>query len=180
MYTCNWSPSIATYRTIIIRLFAGQDDRENNNKMNETIALDDYGMEVAAGLKDSNNAWRNLSSYENSLSCDEFLPTDSTLATTWFQTTVYFLYSIIFVVALLGNGLVCYVVYSSPRMKTVTNFFIVNLAVGDILMAVFCIPTSFISTLILQYWPFGHELCPIVNYAQVVKNDLYFTSIYIL
>ncbi|XP_043267268.1 RYamide receptor [Venturia canescens] len=150
-------------------LSKGQDDRESSDKMNETITLDDYGMEVATEVTDSNNIWRNLSTYESSLSCDEFLPSGSALAATWFQTTVYFFYSIIFVIALLGNGLVCYVVFSSPRMKTVTNFFIVNLAVGDILMAVFCVPTSFISTLILQYWPFGHELCPIVNYSQAVS-----------
>ncbi|XP_043801555.1 RYamide receptor-like isoform X2 [Apis laboriosa] len=67
------------------------------------------------------------------------------------------------------NGLVCYVVHSSPRMKTVTNFFIVNLALGDILIALFCVPTSSISTLILQYWPFGPELCPTVIYLQAVS-----------
>ena len=91
----------------------------------------------------------------------------SVFSTKWFRGIICFLYSIIFVIALTGNGLVCYVVHSSPRMKTVTNLFIVNLAVGDILMALFCVPTSSISTLILQYWPFGPELCPTVIYLQV-------------
>lgn len=89
--------------------------------------------------------------------------------TTLFQTTVYMLYISIFVIALLGNGVVCYIVYASPRMKTVTNYFIVNLAVGDILMSLFCVPFSFFSILLLQYWPFGSVLCHLVNYSQAIS-----------
>lgn len=88
---------------------------------------------------------------------------------TYFQTTVYMLYTSIFVLALVGNGVVCYIVYSSPRMKTVTNYFIVNLAVGDIMMSLFCVPFSFVSILLLQYWPFGSLLCHLVNYSQAVS-----------
>ena len=73
--------------------------------------------------------------------------------TLMFQVTVYTMYSLIFIIALLGNGIVCYIVYSSARMKTVTNLFIVNLAVGDILMTLFCVPFSFLPTLILQVTP---------------------------
>lgn len=89
--------------------------------------------------------------------------------TTYFQTTVYMLYILIFVIALFGNGVVCYIVLSTTRMKTVTNYFIVNLAVGDILMSLFCVPFSFVSILLLQYWPFGSVLCHLVNYSQAVS-----------
>lgn len=88
---------------------------------------------------------------------------------TYFQTTVYIMYISIFIFALFGNGVVCYIVYSSPRMKTVTNYFIVNLAVGDILMSLFCVPFSFFPTLLLQYWPFGSLLCHLVNYSQAIS-----------
>lgn len=76
-----------------------------------------------------------------------------------FKTTVY----------VHTNWQVCYIVYSSPRMKTVTNYFIVNLAVGDILLTLFCVPFSFFSILILQYWPYGSVLCHLVNYCQAVS-----------
>ncbi|XP_050343807.1 RYamide receptor-like [Nymphalis io] len=85
---------------------------------------------------------------------------------TWVLPCVY---SIIFLLALIGNGLVCFVVLSSPRMKTVTNFFIMSLAVGDILMTLFCIPFTFVSTLILRYWPFGELMCTLVTYSQAVS-----------
>ncbi|CAG4919192.1 unnamed protein product [Colias eurytheme] len=86
-----------------------------------------------------------------------------------FHFCVYFMYSVIFVIALFGNGLVCFVVRTSPRMKTVTNFFIANLAIGDIMMTIFCVPFSFVSMLVLRYWPFGAVMCKIVNFSQAVS-----------
>ncbi|XP_050343916.1 RYamide receptor-like isoform X2 [Nymphalis io] len=93
----------------------------------------------------------------------------SLLSTPIFQFCVFFMYCTIFIVALIGNGLVCFVVQSSPRMKTVTNYFIMNLAIGDILMTIFCVPFSFVSMLVLRYWPFGIVMCKIVNYSQAVS-----------
>lgn len=73
----------------------------------------------------------------------------------YFKTFVNCMYIIIFLMAVIGNGIVCFIVQSSPRMRTVTNYFIANLAVGDMLMALFCVPFSFISIFVLSYWPFG-------------------------
>lgn len=95
---------------------------------------------------------------------------DGTFRTTsLFQTIVYFMYTWIFLVAFIGNGIVCFIVKSCQSMRTVTNFFIANLAVGDILMSLFCVPFTFVPTLILSYWPFGTVLCHLVNYAQATS-----------
>ncbi|XP_063705139.1 RYamide receptor [Culicoides brevitarsis] len=88
---------------------------------------------------------------------------------TLFQVIIYVMYISILLLALVGNGTVCFIVQSSPRMRTVTNYFIANLAVGDILMSFFCVPFTFISMFILQYWPFGAILCRVVNYSQAVS-----------
>ena len=93
----------------------------------------------------------------------------SFLSTPVFQFCVFVMYCTVFIIALIGNGLVCFVVQSSPRMKTVTNYFIMNLAIGDILMTMFCVPFSFVSMLVLRYWPFGVVMCKIVNYSQAVS-----------
>lgn len=79
------------------------------------------------------------------------------------------LYSTITLAAVGGNGIVIYIVSVYQRMQTVTNFFIVNLAIGDILMAMLCIPFTFVSNLILQYWPFGAFMCIVVSYSQAVS-----------
>lgn len=75
---------------------------------------------------------------------------NSMIASPYYQSFVYIMYSAIFVIALGGNGIVCYIVQSTPRMQTVTNYFIMNLAVGDILVTVFCIPFTSIGTMLLQ------------------------------
>ncbi|XP_013771865.1 RYamide receptor-like [Limulus polyphemus] len=85
------------------------------------------------------------------------------------QVLMYIMYIAISLAAIGGNGIVCYIVLSDPRMRTVTNFFIVNLAVGDILMAVLCIPFTFVVNLILGQWPFGAVFCVIFTYAQAVS-----------
>ncbi|CAH0552736.1 unnamed protein product [Brassicogethes aeneus] len=105
---------------------------------------------------------------DNDTETCEILGTESILRNVYFQTAVYLMYCIIFFVALVGNGFVCYIVMSSPRMRTVTNYFIMNLAVGDILIALLCVPFTFVS-LLKQYWPFGVFLCPVVNYAQALS-----------
>ncbi|KZC13832.1 Neuropeptide Y receptor [Dufourea novaeangliae] len=111
----------------------------------------------------------NTTKQDLEVDCNYFVGSTSVFSLSWFIGIIYFFYITVFVVALTGNSLVCYVVYSNPRMKTVTNFFIVNLALGDILMTLFCVPPSFVSIFLLQYWPFGPELCPIVNYLQGVS-----------
>jgi 7 transmembrane receptor (rhodopsin family) len=76
--------------------------------------------------------------------------TESAWFSTEFQATLHFMYITILVIAIFGNGIVCFIVCTSSRMQTVTNFFIANLALSDMLMAIFCIPFSFISLFVLQ------------------------------
>lgn len=59
-------------------------------------------------------------------------------------------YSIVFVIGLVGNSFVVAIVWKSPRMRTVTNFFIANLAVADILVLMFCLPATLIGNLFVR------------------------------
>lgn len=66
------------------------------------------------------------------------------------MTAIYCVaYLIVFAVGLVGNCLVIAVVYRSPRMRTVTNFFIVNLAVADILVIVF-LPATLVANIFVR------------------------------
>lgn len=71
------------------------------------------------------------------------------------------LYAIVLFLSLVGNTLVCLVVCRQQRLRTSTNFFIVNLAVSDLGITVFCIPFD----VIVQEnktWPFGDIMCRIL------------------
>ena len=59
-------------------------------------------------------------------------------------------YIIVFVIGIVGNCFVVAIVFRTPRMRTVTNFFIVNLAFADILVLLFCLPATLISNLLIR------------------------------
>ncbi|XP_062339813.1 neuropeptide FF receptor 1 like 1 [Osmerus eperlanus] len=64
-----------------------------------------------------------------------------------------------------GNVLVSLVVLRNRNMRSVTNLFILNLALSDLLIGVFCIPTTLIDNLI-SGWPFGQFTCTMSNLVQ--------------
>lgn len=63
-------------------------------------------------------------------------------------------YLLIFLVCMVGNGVVCFIVLRSKNMRTVTNLFILNLAVSDLLVGIFCMPTTLLDNIIT-----GEQLC---------------------
>ena len=64
----------------------------------------------------------------------------------------YCIYILIFVVGILGNALVCYVVIRNKNMQTVTNLFITNLALSDILLCTFAVPFTPLYLLTFGKW----------------------------
>ncbi|XP_066994813.1 prolactin-releasing peptide receptor [Anabrus simplex] len=81
------------------------------------------------------------------------------------QALFCILYSTIFVLGVFGNVLVCYVVGRNRAMQTVTNFFITNLALSDILLCALAVPFTPLYSF-LGRWIFGSALCHLVAYAQ--------------
>ena len=57
-------------------------------------------------------------------------------------------YLMIFAVCMVGNGVVCFIVLRSKNMRTVTNLFILNLAISDLLVGIFCMPTTLVDNII--------------------------------
>ena len=56
-------------------------------------------------------------------------------------------YLAVFCLGVVGNFLVVSVVYRNARMHNVTNLFIVNLAIADILVCIFCLPITLLSNI---------------------------------
>ena len=79
------------------------------------------------------------------------------------------LYSIIFILSVTGNSLVILTLMQNRRMRTVTNVFLLNLAVSDLLLAVFCMPFTLIPTLMRDFI-FGHFMCIMIRYIQGILH----------
>ncbi|XP_037071844.1 RYamide receptor-like [Pollicipes pollicipes] len=86
-----------------------------------------------------------------------------------FEVAVWLSYIVIVLLSVVGNSLVCYVVMSSARMRTVTNYLIANMAAGDLLMTVLCVPFTSSSVILLRRWPFGEAMCCLVSFTQAVS-----------
>lgn len=56
-------------------------------------------------------------------------------------------YLLVFLFAFFGNIIVVVVIWRNRWLHTVTNFFIVNLAVADILVAIFCVPITLLTNI---------------------------------
>ena len=56
-------------------------------------------------------------------------------------------YGLVFIFAVIGNVLVIAVIFKDPTMRNVTNYFILNLAVADILVAIFVLPITLLANI---------------------------------
>lgn len=78
-------------------------------------------------------------------------PLDYTVTETAFAAAALL---IIMITCLAGNAVICYVVFRNRRMWTEMNMFLVNLAIGDIAMALLSMTTP-LKTAITRQWTFG-------------------------
>ena len=56
-------------------------------------------------------------------------------------------YFLVFMIGLIGNSFVIAVIYKDPTMRNVTNYFILNMSVADIIIAVFCVPFTLLGNI---------------------------------
>ncbi|XP_043570817.1 somatostatin receptor type 2-like [Chiloscyllium plagiosum] len=85
------------------------------------------------------------------------------------------IYFVVCVLGLSGNTLVIYVILRYAKMKTVTNIYILNLAIADEL---FMVALPFFATqAALAHWPFGQAACRVLMTLDGINQ---FTSIFCL
>lgn len=94
----------------------------------------------------------NSSTQNNFIDCP---PTDMPMANIFFMI----LYALVCIIGLMGNTLVIYVVLRFSNMQTVTNMYILNLAIAD---EFFLIGIPFlIATMFMGHWVFGSAMCKV-------------------
>ncbi|KAM6964825.1 neuropeptide FF receptor 1 like 2 [Aplochiton taeniatus] len=126
--------------------------------------VDDEGLE-AEGSSNTAAAWSNISrlpGVNNHTNITYFPYYQHSLPV----AACYILaYLFIFLLCMVGNILVFLIVLGNRGMRTVTNLFILNLAVSDLLVGIFCIPTTLVDNLITG-WPFTNTVCKMSGLAQ--------------
>jgi len=77
------------------------------------------------------------------------------------------LYTITTVLSIVGNSFVILVFVRGRRSRTDLRPFLINLAISDLIMAIFCMPFSFIYAM-LDDWIFSEVMCVIVLFVQIL------------
>ena len=62
------------------------------------------------------------------------------------------------VLSLLGNSLFCLAFYRNRRLRTITNIYLLSLAMADLTAATFVFPSVLLASG-LRRWPFSHGFC---------------------
>ncbi|XP_022791915.1 neuropeptide FF receptor 1-like isoform X2 [Stylophora pistillata] len=84
------------------------------------------------------------------------------------QIGMTFAYVIIFIVSLVGNALMIYVIHKTPRLRTTTNLLVANMAVADLLITFFAMPSSVMYLYLQHLWlsgVIGDITCKVVQYG---------------
>ncbi|CAD5218793.1 unnamed protein product [Bursaphelenchus okinawaensis] len=84
------------------------------------------------------------------------------------KVTAVVLYTTLSILAFIGNSLIVAVIVYFRRLHTATNMLIMNLAIADLMISIFCMPLSYWHVIIFedQRWVFGAFLCKIFNFLQ--------------
>ncbi|XP_071062498.1 C-C chemokine receptor type 4-like [Pseudochaenichthys georgianus] len=82
------------------------------------------------------------------------------------ETFEIYSYILIFILSIIGNCLLLYVLFLYENLKHFTNLFVLNLACSDLMITV-TLPFWAVSRL-LQDWDVGHVACTFVTVTQIV------------
>ncbi|KAG8173020.1 hypothetical protein JTE90_009610, partial [Oedothorax gibbosus] len=85
------------------------------------------------------------------------------------------LFATMIAVAVAGNAIVVWIIVAHRRMRTITNLFLLNLAIADFLMASGNATFNFVFML-ESHWPFGQVFCVGSNFmANLTVSTSVFT-----
>ncbi|KAM8853369.1 prolactin-releasing peptide receptor [Synchiropus picturatus] len=90
------------------------------------------------------------------------------------------LYCLVMVVASVGNAFLLTCILADKKLHNATNFFIGNLAAGDLLMCLTCVPLTMSYAFDSRGWAFGRPMChliPLLQCATVFASVLSLTAI---
>ncbi|XP_050545008.1 QRFP-like peptide receptor isoform X2 [Daktulosphaira vitifoliae] len=78
------------------------------------------------------------------------------------------MYIPLFLVAAIANSVVIVVVIKYHYMRSVTNYFLVNLSIADLLVTFICMPMA-VGQSVTGLWLYGEPMCKLTSYLQGVS-----------
>ncbi|XP_072397704.1 tachykinin-like peptides receptor 99D [Diabrotica undecimpunctata] len=95
-----------------------------------------------------------------------FSPAVQFILPLWRQIFWCAFYAVMVITAIGGNVIVIWIIWTNKRMRTVTNYFLLNLSVADTMVSTFNVTFNFVYMLHAT-WPFGLVYCKITQFMAV-------------
>lgn len=110
---------------------------------------------------DSNDTYRNGTNFTDLEQQNQFvLP--------WWRQMIWtLLFAFMIIVATGGNLIVIWIVLAHKRMRTVTNYFLVNLSIADAMVSTLNVTFNY-TYMLNSHWPFGTLYCKICQFIAVL------------
>ncbi|XP_053698943.1 tachykinin-like peptides receptor 99D [Sabethes cyaneus] len=86
----------------------------------------------------------------------------------WHRIMWTILFMCMVITASVGNLIVIWIVLANKRMRTVTNYFLVNLSIADTMVSTLNVTFNFIYMLNVD-WPFGNFYCKISQFVAILS-----------
>nr|XP_050860932.1 tachykinin-like peptides receptor 99D isoform X2 [Vespula vulgaris] len=105
--------------------------------------------------------------YENDINSTNLEKENQFILPWWRQMIWSLLFAGMIIVATGGNLIVIWIVLAHKRMRTVTNYFLVNLSIADAMVSTLNVTFNYIYML-NSHWPFGTLYCKICQFVAVL------------
>ncbi|GAB0096017.1 Trissin receptor [Sergentomyia squamirostris] len=138
---------------------------------NLTLARETFLMAITNASDGNRSSFNSHGVVQISAPANEFI-----FDRTDVRIVMFTLYLMVFCCCFCGNLLVILVVTMSRRLRSITNFFLANLAVADFCVGVFCVMQN-LSIYLIPSWVFGDFLCKMYQFTHSLS---YTASIFIL
>lgn len=138
------------------------------NKSLLDITNNFIGEETTNQIPETNSTSLYDASYYYDLTAMNY-PLDLKSVPIWEMTIKITIYVLIILLAIAGNMLIIVVVARNKRMQSTTNFFIVNLAISDLLVTGCCTWVRLVDDL-TEGWILGDFFCKVNSFAQGEQN----------
>nr|XP_006815137.1 PREDICTED: cholecystokinin receptor-like [Saccoglossus kowalevskii] len=112
---------------------------------------------------DGNYTWNDTDSWYGSYS-----PPDPAPLEIWLPTVI--VYTVTFIVGLIGNILVLFAIQRCRRLRNVTNTFLASLATADLIIIVIVIPFQ-TPTYFQPTWELGEMMCKLLSYLTLLSSS---------
>ena len=130
-------------------------------------SLEELYFSTSYPLNDTNYQWYDNGTYVNNTNITDSQAGNQFILPWWRQMIWTVLFVGMIAVATGGNLIVIWIVMAHKRMRTVTNYFLVNLSIADAMVSTLNVTFNY-TYMLNSHWTFGNLYCKISQFIAVL------------